>query len=134
MVASETYAEFLREQLAPLGRVTLRRMFGKTGVFCDGVMLGRQAYQEPYLLAELHGEFVDRDWTPPQRHEIVEKYAEYIERMMAEGQYAVGDRTLHQRRRAGGREGSRRTDRAAAGRDVAAPRKDPARLTAQSLQ
>ena len=39
MVASETYAEFLREQLAPLGRVTLRGMFGKTGVFCDGVML-----------------------------------------------------------------------------------------------
>ncbi|WP_249165761.1 TfoX/Sxy family protein [Bradyrhizobium sp. AUGA SZCCT0431] len=38
MVASATYAEFLREQLAPLGRVTMRRMFGKTGVFCDGVM------------------------------------------------------------------------------------------------
>src|SRR5712672_609715 len=40
MVASETYAEFLREQFAPLGHVTLRRMFGKSGVFCDGVMLG----------------------------------------------------------------------------------------------
>ena len=40
MVASATYAEFLREQLAPLGRVTMRRMFGKTGVFCDGVMIG----------------------------------------------------------------------------------------------
>ena len=40
MVASATYAEFLCEQLAPLGRVTLRRMFGKSGVFCDGVMLG----------------------------------------------------------------------------------------------
>ena len=40
MVASETYAEFLREQLAPLGHVAMRRMFGKTGVFCDGVMLG----------------------------------------------------------------------------------------------
>jgi len=26
MVASETYAEFLREQLAPLGHVSLRRM------------------------------------------------------------------------------------------------------------
>jgi DNA transformation protein len=38
MVASETFAEFLREQLVPLGRVTMRRMFGKTGVFCDGVM------------------------------------------------------------------------------------------------
>jgi DNA transformation protein len=40
MVASDTFAEFLREQLAPLGRLTMRRMFGKTGVFCDGVMLG----------------------------------------------------------------------------------------------
>lgn len=38
MVASETFAEFLREQLVPLGRLTMRRMFGKTGVFCDGVM------------------------------------------------------------------------------------------------
>jgi DNA transformation protein and related proteins len=38
MVASDTFAEFLREQLAPLGRLTMRRMFGKTGVFCDGVM------------------------------------------------------------------------------------------------
>ena len=40
MVASASFAEFLREQLAPLGRVTVRRMFGKTGVFCDGVMFG----------------------------------------------------------------------------------------------
>ncbi|HEY3681166.1 MAG TPA: TfoX/Sxy family protein [Bradyrhizobium sp.] len=40
MVASDTFADFLREQFAPLGRVTVRRMFGKTGVFCDGVMLG----------------------------------------------------------------------------------------------
>jgi len=40
MVASDGFAEFLREQLVPLGRVTMRRMFGKTGVFCDGLMLG----------------------------------------------------------------------------------------------
>ena len=39
MVASASFAEFLREQLAPLGRLSLRRMFGKTGVFCDGLML-----------------------------------------------------------------------------------------------
>jgi DNA transformation protein len=39
MVASDSFAEFLREQLSPLGRLTFRRMFGKTGVFCDGVML-----------------------------------------------------------------------------------------------
>src|SRR5437763_16998380 len=40
MVASDSFAEFLREQFAPLGRITMRRMFGKTGVFCDGFMLG----------------------------------------------------------------------------------------------
>jgi len=40
VVASDSFAEFLREQLAPLGRVTARRMFGKTGVFCRGVMFG----------------------------------------------------------------------------------------------
>ena len=39
MVASDSFAEFLREQLAPLGHLTMRRMFGKTGVFCDGLML-----------------------------------------------------------------------------------------------
>ena len=39
-MASDSFAAFLREQLAPLGRITMRRMFGKTGVFCDGVMLG----------------------------------------------------------------------------------------------
>src|ERR1700710_1827949 len=40
MVSSDSLAEFLREQLGPLGAVTMRRMFGKTGVFCDGVMFG----------------------------------------------------------------------------------------------
>ena len=38
MVASESFSDFLRDQLAPLGRMTTRRMFGKTGVFCDGLM------------------------------------------------------------------------------------------------
>lgn len=49
MVASDEFAEFLREQLAPLGHVTMRRMFGKTGVFCDGVMLGMVTDNMLYL-------------------------------------------------------------------------------------
>jgi DNA transformation protein len=78
MVASASFAEFLRERLAPLGPVTLRRMFGKTGVFCDGLMLGmvtgnilyfrlddqnRQTFREalayPLLNYEKQGELVD---------------------------------------------------------------------------
>jgi DNA transformation protein len=49
MVASDSFAEFLREQLAPLGRLRLRRMFGKTGVFCDGVMFGMVAGNTLYF-------------------------------------------------------------------------------------
>ena len=87
MVASPSFAEFLSEQLAPLGRVTLRRMFGKTGVFCDGVMLGmvadntlylrvddgnRAAFEEarafPPLSYEKKGESIDLSfWRAPER-------------------------------------------------------------------
>jgi DNA transformation protein len=49
MVASDIFGEFLREQLAPLGRVTMRRMFGKSGVFCDGVMFGMVTEDTLYL-------------------------------------------------------------------------------------
>ena len=49
MVASNSFADFLHEQLAPLGAIKLRRMFGKTGVFCDGVMLGMVADDALYF-------------------------------------------------------------------------------------
>src|SRR5262249_13014059 len=49
MTASAAFAEFLRDQLAPVGRVTMRRMFSKTGVFCDGVMLGMVADNTLYF-------------------------------------------------------------------------------------
>ena len=51
----------------------------------DGVMLGRQAYHEPYLLAELHRSCIDPDWPLPSREAIVEQYARYVERMLREG-------------------------------------------------
>src|SRR5260370_35459485 len=97
MVASDSFAEFLREQLAPVGRVTLRRMFGKTGVFCDGVMFGmvtdnmlylrvdeqnREAFKEaassPPLNYAKGGSTIDLSfWRAPERlfhepHELVE--------------------------------------------------------------
>ena len=51
----------------------------------DGVMLGRQAYHEPYLLAELQREFIDPGAALPTREWIVARYADYVERMLAEG-------------------------------------------------
>ena len=49
MVASAAFAEFLREQLAGLGVLTFRRMFGKTGVFCEGVMIGMVTHNTLYF-------------------------------------------------------------------------------------
>ena len=87
MVASDSFAEFLREELAPLGHVTTRRMFGKTGLFCDGLMLGmvrdntlyfrvddenRELFKEaasfPPLNYEKKGESIDLAfWRAPER-------------------------------------------------------------------
>jgi len=54
MVAGDSFAEFLREQLTPLGRITMRRMFGKLGVFCDGVMLGMVTDNTFYVRVDDH--------------------------------------------------------------------------------
>ena len=71
MVASDTFAEFLREQFAPLGRVTMRRMFGKTGVFCDGVMLGMVTENTLYLRVDdqNRGTFKEAASFPPLTYE-----------------------------------------------------------------
>jgi len=71
MVASDGFAEFLREQLGPLGRVTMRRMFGKTGVFCDGLMFGMVANNMLYLRVDDHNRaaFKEAESFPPLSYE-----------------------------------------------------------------
>lgn len=71
MVASASFAEFLREQLAPLGRVTMRRMFGKTGVFCDGVMFGMVRDNTLYFRVDDHNRaaFKEAEASPPLNYE-----------------------------------------------------------------
>jgi len=67
MVASESFAEFLREQLAPLGRVTMRRMFGKTGVFCSGLTFGMVTNDTLYFRVDDHNRavFKEAESVPP---------------------------------------------------------------------
>ena len=66
MVASDSFAEFLREQLAPLGRVTMRRMFGKTGVFCNGLMFGMVTNDTLYFRVDDHNRAVFKEPNPPR--------------------------------------------------------------------
>lgn len=51
----------------------------------DGVMIGREAYQNPYLLAVLHRAICDPQWSLPSREEIVERYVPYVQDRLAEG-------------------------------------------------
>src|ERR1700746_2873287 len=71
MVASDSFAEFLKEQLAPLGRITMRRMFGKTGVFCDGLMLGMVTDNTLYLPGDddKRATFKEAESYPPLNYE-----------------------------------------------------------------
>jgi DNA transformation protein len=71
MVASNSFAEFLLEHLAPLGRVTMRRMFGKTGVFCGGVMFAMVADDTLYFRVDDHNRaaFGEAEAFPPLRYE-----------------------------------------------------------------
>jgi tRNA-dihydrouridine synthase A len=50
----------------------------------DGVMIGRQAYHQPWFLTELEQEFGNGN-APPDRHEIVERMLPYIEGELAGG-------------------------------------------------
>jgi DNA transformation protein and related proteins len=71
MVASDSFAEFLREQLAPLGRLTMRRMFGKTGVFCDRLMFAMVTDDTLYFRVDDHNRavFKEAKSDPPLNYE-----------------------------------------------------------------
>ena len=71
MVANAGFAGFLREQFAPLGHVTLRRMFGKTGVFCDGLMFAMVTEDLLYFRVDEHNRaaFDEAGAFPPLNYE-----------------------------------------------------------------
>ena len=51
----------------------------------DGVMLGRAAYENPYLLAEVDRRFFDGARPPPERHAIVRALVPYADRQLRAG-------------------------------------------------
>ena len=51
----------------------------------DGVMLGRAAYKNPYLLAEVDAQLFADERTPPTRDEVVTQLIPYAENLVAQG-------------------------------------------------
>jgi tRNA-dihydrouridine synthase A len=50
-----------------------------------GVMLGREAYHNPYLLAVLHQRVVAPDWQLPDREVVIRQFTEYARARVGEG-------------------------------------------------
>jgi DNA transformation protein len=71
MVASAGFAELLRDELAPLGHLAMRRMFGKTGVFCDGLMFAMVADDTLYFRVDdlNRARFAEAAAFPPLNYE-----------------------------------------------------------------
>jgi tRNA-dihydrouridine synthase A len=62
---------------------------------CDGVMIGREAYHNPYLLAQLEGALdPDSGWNPPSRLEVLERFTCYAERQLGNG-HSLSAMTRH---------------------------------------
>jgi tRNA-dihydrouridine synthase A len=51
----------------------------------DGVMLGRAAYADPYLLAEVDGALFGSNEIPPSRLEVLDRFVPYVEAELAKG-------------------------------------------------
>lgn len=51
----------------------------------DGVMVGREAYQNPYFLHALDNEIFDSNTNIPSRMDIANQYALYIEKQLSKG-------------------------------------------------
>ncbi len=54
--------------------------------FVDGVMLGRAAYHDPYLLAQVDASLFDADAAVPARADIVAAMEDYLRRAVAAGE------------------------------------------------
>lgn len=51
----------------------------------DGVMLGRSAYHNPYLLAEVDRRLFGSDASVPSREDVLEKMRPYLAKRLAQG-------------------------------------------------
>jgi tRNA-dihydrouridine synthase A len=73
----------------------------------DGIMLGREAYHRPYLLAELQQSLFNDGWRCPDAAVLLERMAAYAEREVAAGE-RLSAITRHMLGLCSGRPGARR--------------------------
>jgi tRNA-dihydrouridine synthase A len=68
------------------GGVTTMDQAEKWLVEFEGVMIGREAYRDPMMLAEVDGRFFDSQEPMPTREEVVQAYLPYVRERLAQGE------------------------------------------------
>lgn len=66
--------------------------------FVDGVMIGREAYHNPYLLAEVDQKIYHDKQPIPSRTQVLEQFAELISKELASKELAKGIKLSHMTR------------------------------------
>ena len=66
------------------GGITTAEQIDEHLDYVDGVMIGREAYQNPYILADVDQRFFASEAPVLTRHEIIEQMVAYIESQMGE--------------------------------------------------
>ena len=85
--------DFPELEIAINGGLADREQVDEVLQYTDGAMIGRQAYHQPYFLAELEQHF-NPQTALPDRREIVEKMLPYVESVL-EGGEPLGRVTRH---------------------------------------
>jgi tRNA-dihydrouridine synthase A len=84
-VVQRLAADFPRAQFVLNGGIESLRQAAALPPGLAGVMLGRAAYHDPYLLAGVDGEFFGAAGPPPSRAEVAAAMSAYVERQASGG-------------------------------------------------
>nr|VFK61663.1 MAG: tRNA-U16,U17-dihydrouridine synthase [Candidatus Kentron sp. UNK]VFK68897.1 MAG: tRNA-U16,U17-dihydrouridine synthase [Candidatus Kentron sp. UNK] len=93
-VAHRLKAEFSQLEIVLNGGIRDLDSVREQLCVCDGVMIGRAAYHDPYLLAEADASIFDDPHPIPSRREVIERFIPYMRKQMRNG-VPLGRMTRH---------------------------------------
>ena len=59
----------------------------------DGIMIGREAYSNPYVLSDIHHKYHKEASEPMTRHAIIMQFLGYVEQQLATGKVTLSRMT-----------------------------------------
>ncbi|MEH6627408.1 MAG: tRNA dihydrouridine(20/20a) synthase DusA [Motiliproteus sp.] len=77
--------DFPQQEIIINGGITNFQQANEHLQHVDGVMIGREAYQNPYLLSQADQAIYQQDYPQVRRHQVMEGIFEYVEQQLSQG-------------------------------------------------